>query len=399
MQIWRRVKLLNRQLIAPNKRVSFKLNRDIYNYKMYIAMAGVFSLFVLPNHSKAEAPKEEGGGARNMLAVSNQSVSESDLCMRSDAAFKALAEITIKGLHGPKGRFLSDGEQQDCMAKERQKYENLVESVRSNGVPDDSDEEDLSLEKADQLLNEKYKSSLHLMNSGLALPVAIEQGECETYFFEAEELKKAQRAWMVYRDQNAKWFANLNPNVKEAEWLSWITRRRIAEYNHWLSLPVSLECIQNSTDPTPEMVASLESLRAVMKFCKTQETLAGRLDTRGGNDAYNELLDEEWPKLESLLLRFLNAQQTLEYRKAVANQQTEHSKKSAEAIRSARKIMKENAGGSLASIVGNGISIYARHDKILILKCYVNSMPRVLRHELMVMFQKFEKYNTSWERS
>jgi hypothetical protein len=141
MQIWRRVKLLNRQLIAPNKRVSFKLNRDIYNYKMYIAMAGVFSLFVLPNHSKAEAPKEEGGGARNKLGISNQSVSESDLCMRSDAAFKALAEITIKGLHGPKGRFLSDGEQQDCMAKERQKYENLVESVRSNGVPDDYDEE------------------------------------------------------------------------------------------------------------------------------------------------------------------------------------------------------------------------------------------------------------------
>ena len=202
-------------------------------------MAGVFSLFVLPNHSKAEAPKEEGGGARNKLGISNQSVSESDLCMRSDAAFKALAEITIKGLHGPKGRFLSDGEQQDCMAKERQKYENLVESVRSNGVPDDYDEEDLSLEKADQLLNERYKSSLHLMNLGLALPVEIEQGESETYFFEAEELKKAQRAWMGYRDQNAKWFANLNPNVKEAEWLSWITRRRIAEYNHWLSLPVS----------------------------------------------------------------------------------------------------------------------------------------------------------------
>ena len=138
-----------------------------------------------------------------------------------------------------------------------------------------------------------------------------------------------------------------------------------------------------------EMGASQLAIRIVGSIGRIDQT---RLRT-------GKLLDEEWPKLESLLLRFLNAQQTLEYRKSVANQQTEYSKKSAEAIRSARKIMKENPGGSLASIVGNGISIYARHDKMLILKCYVNSMPRVLRHELMVMFQKFEKYNKSWERS
>ena len=337
----------------------------------------------------AQAPDQKSSGSRDSGATSAEPAA---------AAAKALAEATAKGLHGAGGALLSADAQEAYCSKAMQKYSSLLESVRILRVPEEPDPEGFPPPDPDVALNRRYKSALYWFGAGFVLQIPS-PGEAEgndgekQYFLKAEELKASQRAWLLYRDQNARFFSALSPSVSELDWLKWLTSSRVAELDEWMSAPASAESIRKSSSDTPEVIQAIGSLRSVMAFADTQKELADQLDTRRGNVAYNEFLETEWPPLAGLLLRHLNKGQQESYHKAVEKGEALLKGKLVSIRKKADKVIDGNEGGSLASLVSNGVHIYQEHDRILRLKPFVRFMPSLLQPELVSLFQVLEKHS------
>jgi hypothetical protein len=112
---------------------------------------------------------------------------------------------------------------------------------------------------------------------------------------------------------------------------------------------------------------------------------------RIGHSRYNEFLEAEWPPLKALLLQFLSKKQQDDYQKALEKGELVLKKKLVPIRKDADVFIAANEGGSLASLVANGVQIYSEHDRILRMKPFVKFMPVLLQAELMSLFTVLEK--------
>jgi uncharacterized protein YecT (DUF1311 family) len=321
-----------------------------------------------------------------------QSKSSSGSSQTAALAFRALAEVTAKGLHGAGGALLSAGAQAAYCEKQQKRYSLLLESVRRGEVNDVREDADAWTEEPDVLLNRRYKSVLYWLTSGFGIPVQAEGGEQEKlYFLKLDELKASQRAWIVFRDEHARLFCTLNPKIDESDWLYWLTSQRVSEMDAWMRAPANVESIRKSAIESPKVVKEVQALQSVMEFADTQKKLERRLDMRIGHSRYNEFLEAEWPPLKALLLQFLSKKQQDDYEKALEKGEWVLKKKLVPIRKDADVFIAANEGGSLASLVANGVHIYSEHDRILRMKPFVKFMPVLLQAELMSLFTVLEK--------
>lgn len=356
---------------------------------------GLFSC-VLLLHTQLDAADPGGGAAKADQAPFTSKTGAGSL-ETAAAAFRAMSEATAKGLHGPGGSFLSAEAQASYCSNELRKYSLLLESVRIQEVPEVPETENFRAPSPDSVLNRRYKSVLSLLNSGFGVPVqgtreSEEAGREKLYFLKPDELKGSQRAWIAFRDEHAKLFNALNPKVGESAWLDWLTSQRVFEMNAWMRFPASVESIGKSATESPEVAKAVQTLQSVMAFADTQRDLARRLDTRGGHSDYNEFLETEWPPLKALLIQQLSRRQQEEYQKAVEKGELVLKQKLVPIRKKTDKIMRDNEGGSLASLVANGVHIFSEHDRILRMKPFVKLMPALLQAELVSLFQVLEKH-------
>ena len=292
---------------------------------------------------------------------------------------------------------LSAGAQAAYCANEQERYSRLLDSVRRGEVTDVREEADPWTEEPDVLLNRRYKSVLYWLTSGFGIPVqgagqAEEDEQGKLYFLKPDELKLSQRAWIVFRDEHARLFCALNPKIDESDWLYWLTSRRVSEMDAWMRSPASVESIGKSAIESPEVVKVVQTLQSVMDFADTQKKLEGRLDMRVGHSRYNEFLHTEWPPLKASLLQLLSKKQQDEYQKASEKGELVLKKKLVPIRKEADLVIAANEGGSIASLVANGVHIYSEHDRILRMKPFVKFMPVLLQAELMSLFAVLEKH-------
>jgi uncharacterized protein YecT (DUF1311 family) len=340
------------------------------------------------------APKDAAARANESPMQSKPGIGSSE---SAAVAFRALAEATARGLHGPGGALLSAEAQKAYCGNEQKRYSRLLESVRRGEITDVYGELDPWTEDPDVLLNRRYKSVLYWLNSGFGIPVQVTgqaEGEEPTklYFVKPDELKASQRAWILFRDEHAKLFCALNPKVDESDWLYWLTSQRVSEMDAWMRFPASVESIGKSAIDPPKVVKTVQALQSVMKFADTQKKLEGRLDMRVGNSRYNEFLETEWPPLRALLLQFLSQRQQEDYQKALEKGELVLKKKLVPIRKEVDLFIAANEGGSMASLVANGVHIYSEHDRILRMKPFVKFMPVLLQAELMSLFAVLEKH-------
>ena len=343
----------------------------------------------------ASADATETGAAKADESPT-QSKSSSGSSPTAALAFRALAEVTAKGLHGVGGALLSAGAQAAYCEKEQKRYSRLLESVRDGEVNDVREEADPWTEEPDVLLNRRYKSVLYWLTSGFGIPAqggGQQEGDEQEklYFLQPDELKAAQRAWIVFRDEHARLFCALNPKVDESDWLYWLTSQRVSEMDAWMRAPASVESIGKSAIESPKVVKEVRALQLVMEFADTQKKLKRRLDMRIGQSRYNEFLETEWPPLKALLLQFLSETQQDDYQKALEKGELVLKKKLVPMRKDADLVIAANEGGSLASLVANEVHIYSEHDRILRMKPFVKFMPVLLRAELTSLFAVLEK--------
>jgi uncharacterized protein YecT (DUF1311 family) len=345
------------------------------------------------------APTDAAAGAAATRANESPTQSKPGIGSAETAAvaFQALAVATAKGLHGPGGPLLSAEAQAAYCANEQKRYLRLLESVRRGEVTDVRAEADPWTEQPDVLLNRRYKSVLYWLNSGFGIPVqGTGQAEGEEqeklYFLKPDELKASQRAWILFRDEHAKLFCALNPKIDESDWLDWLTSQRVSEMDAWMSFPASVESIGKSAIESPKVVKAVQALQSVMEFADTQKKLEARLDMRVGHSRYNEFLETEWPPLKALLLQFLSKRQQDDYQKALEKGELVLKKKLVPIKEETDLIVAANEGGSIASLVANGVHIYSEHDRILRMKPFVKFMPVLLQAELISLFAVLEKH-------
>jgi hypothetical protein len=113
---------------------------------------------------------------------------------------------------------------------------------------------------------------------------------------------------------------------------------------------------------------------------------------RVGHSRYNEFLETEWPPLKALLLQFLSKRQQDDYQKALEKGELVLKKKLVPIKEETDLIVAANEGGSIASLVANGVHIYSEHDRILRMKPFVKFMPVLLQAELISLFAVLEKH-------
>lgn len=338
-----------------------------------------------------------GTGSAKADESQTQSKSSSGSSETAAVAFRALVEATAKGLHGAGGALLSAGAQAAYCANEQKRYSRLLESVRRGEVTDVREAADPWTEKPDVLLNRRYKSVLYWLTSGFGIPVQgagqAEGDEQEKlYFLKPAELRASQRAWIVFRDEHARLFCALNPKIDESDWIDRLTSQRVSEMDAWMRSPASVESIGKSAIESPKVVEAVQALQSVMEFAETQKKLERRLDMRVGHSRYNEFLETEWVPLRALLLQFLSKKQQDDYQKALEKGESVLKKKLVPIREEADLLIAANEGGSIASLVANGVHIYAEHDRILRMKPFVKFMPVLLQAELMSLFADLEKH-------